>query len=143
MLRSKSMMPATFEQYLNGQSYYEQMWTGASITLMFAVAVCIYAYCSNDQNVDRMFWRIERFIVRWNLFKPRVKEGFETFDGAEAVRIGLDLSDPESPKEKSMLGPQVWHPRRITPIRRHITRTTSAPVFTVPLSPSDEPKKIW
>lgn len=143
MLRAKSIMPLTFEQYLNGQNYIEQLWTGASISLFFFVAVGIYWYCSSDQNVDRMLWRFERFLVRINLFPPKVKEGFEDYKGAEAVRIGLDLSDPESPREKSPLDLRVWHPRRITPIRRHITRTSSAPVFTVPLSPSDEPKKIW
>ncbi len=143
MLRSKNFTPTTFDEYINAQTYTQQVWTGASISLMFFVAVILYWYCASGQNIDHMIWRLERFIASWNLPRSKLKEGFQDYDGAEAVRIGLDLDDPESPKEKPMLGPQVWHPRRIVPLRRHIQRTTSAPVFTVPLSPSDEPKKVW
>lgn len=145
MLRSKNFTPTSFQEYINTQTYTQQVWAGASISLMFFVAVILYWYCASDQSIDHMFWRIERFIASWNLPRSKLKEGFQSYDGAEAVRIGLDIdqNDPESPKETPMLSPQVWHPRRIAPLRRHIVRTTSAPVFTVPLSPSDEPKKVW
>ncbi len=133
----------TFNDYINGQTYYEQMWTGASITLFFVAGIVFYYYCVAGQNVERLMDKAELFILRLFSRRPKVKEGFENYQGADAVRIGMDLDDPESPKEAFKLGPQVWHPRRLVPIRRHIVRTTSAPVFTVPLSPSDEPKKVW
>ncbi len=143
LLRTKPYTPMTFDDYIKGQSYYEQMWTGASITLLFFLGIGFYYYCGVGQSLDRLMDKAELWILRLFARRPTIKEGFEDYGGAEAVRIGLDLDDPESPKQKFHMGPQVWHPNRLMPIRRHISRTTSAPVFTVPLSPSDEPKKVW
>jgi hypothetical protein len=143
MLRTKPYMPMTLNNYINDQTYYQQMWTGAYITVLFLIGIGFYYYCCVGQNLDRLIDKAESWVLWLFRRNPKVNEGFEDYGGAEAVRIGLDLDDPESPKEAFVMGPQVWHPHRLMPIRRHISRTTSAPVFTVPLSPSDEPKKVW
>lgn len=143
MLRTKLFVPMTLDDYIKDQTYYEQVWTGASITLLMFAGIVFYYYCCAGQRLERMMDRFELFVVGMFNRRPTLKEGFEDYGGAEAIRIGLDLDDPESPKDKSSTSPQVWHPHRIVPIRRHISRTSSAPVFTVPLSPSGEPKKVW
>ncbi len=156
MLRSKPYM--TFDDYLHSQTYYEQVWTGASLVLFFLAGALFYSYCIAGQNFDRMMDRFDMFVMSLVKRRPILKEGFDNY-GAKAaprpnevplygatmprpneVRIGLDLDDPESPKDRTVLNPQVWHPKKT---RRQIVRATSAPVFSVPLSPSDEPKKIW
>lgn len=134
--------PLSIHEYTKNQTYGEQLWTGASFSIFLILSFVLYMYFCAGQNVEKMLDSVEQRLYRLLRPKVEIKEAFEDY-GADAVRIGMDLDDPESPVEKFKLGPQVWHPRRLVPIRRHIARTTSAPVFTVPLSPSDEPKKVW
>ena len=135
MLRATSAL----DDYIKQQTYIEQVWTGASIALLFMAAVAVYFYCACNQDGTKMMDTIDNFVMSLAARKQPIREEFEDYGAVAATQIGLDLDDLESPKEE--LRPQVWVPATIR--QRQLARAASAPVFTVPLSPSDLPKKVW
>lgn len=147
MLRA-SALTDSLDQYIKEQTFAGQMWTGASMSLLFFAVVAVYFYCTSNQDAATMVEKIDTFFAKFTPTpKQSIREDFGDY-GAEAVRLGMDLDDPESPKDE--LRPQIWVAPQIkqlqtqvAAIRRRIPRTTSAPVFTVPLSPSDVPQKVW
>ena len=131
----------TLNEYLEGKNYSYEMCVGAMISVCALVAVFIAIYLACNQNVDMVADKIAA-VAGAGATAP-----VDCVDGAD------DDSDVEAPMCKAVeilipfdAPPTLAIPMRVyttTPRRRIISRTHSAPSFTVPLSPSDAPVCVF